>query len=216
MSLIEVLVVVAIIGALAALAVPSIAKMMEARKMRGFAREAANVFEIARSQAVRTGNYQIVFFGPPGTTDPAGTAIESGGQAVPMLILDDGTPATANCHIDNGENIEALRARDAIGWGVTDASTKPPDDKGVVTFTPPHNSGATFADAAGTARNWVIFRPDGVPVGAAATSTTCGTVGDTGTGAGALYFTNGERDYAVTLSPLGAVSIHSWNGVGWK
>jgi len=214
--MIEVLVVVAIIGALAALATPSLSRMMEQRKMRGFAREAANVFEVARSQAVRTGTNRLVFFGPPGTTDPAGTAITANGRPAPMLVLADGSPSTANCHIDGGEETEALSARAGIGWGVTDATSAPADDKGAVTFVPPHNSGATFADAAGNARNWVLFRPDGVPVGVAPTSTTCGTIGATGTGGGALYFTNGEGDYAVTLSPLGAVAVHSWNGTAWK
>jgi hypothetical protein len=32
-----------------------------------------------------------------------------------------------------------------------------------------------------------------------------------GDGGGAVYLTNGQRDYAVVLSPLGAVRVHAWN-----
>ena len=32
-----------------------------------------------------------------------------------------------------------------------------------------------------------------------------------GQGGGAIYVTNGRRDYAVVLSPLGAVRLHAWN-----
>jgi Tfp pilus assembly protein FimT len=60
--LIELAVVLGIIAALASAAVPSIQQMIERRRLQGFARDLGNMFEIARSQAVRTGHYQIVFF----------------------------------------------------------------------------------------------------------------------------------------------------------
>jgi hypothetical protein len=61
----------------------------------------------------------------------------------------------------------------------------------------------------------VLFRPDGIPVGFDPTSTTCGTIGQTGTGGAGLYVTSGGRDYAVTLAPLGGVRVHAWGGAGW-
>ena len=89
--MIEVVVVIGIIAALSAAAIPSIQEMIERRRLQGFARDLSNVFQIARSQAIRTGNNQIAFFGPLGTADPAGTVlIDSDGDTVPMLILEIG------------------------------------------------------------------------------------------------------------------------------
>ncbi len=205
-----------IIAALATAAVPSIQDMIERRRLQGAARNLANMFQIARSQAIRTGNHHIVFFGPPGTTDPAGTVLtDASGTSVPLLILDDGSPATANCHIDGGEDRETIAAQSMIGWGVSEATVKVPTDTGGAAFSPPQTSGTTAADPSNNATNWVLFRPDGIPVGFEPTATTCGTIGDTGTGGAGLYVTSGGRDYAVTLAPLGSTRVHTWGGAGW-
>jgi type II secretory pathway pseudopilin PulG len=215
-SLIELAVVLGMIAALAAAAIPSVQDMLERRRLQGFARDLANVFQIARSQAIRTGNYQIAFFGPLGTADPAGTVlVDSAGATVPMLILDDGPPATANCHIDVSEERETIPLPSQVGFGVSEATAKVPTDAGSAAFSPPQASGTTASDPSNNATNWVLFRPDGIPVGFAPTSTTCGTIGDTGTGGAGLYVTSGGRDYAVTLAPLGGVRVHAWGDAGW-
>jgi type II secretory pathway pseudopilin PulG len=214
--LIELAVVMGIIAALSAAAIPSIQKMIERRRLQGFARDLGNVFQIARSQAIRTGNYQIVFFGPLGTADPAGTVlVDSTGDTVPMLILDDGSPATANCHIDSAESRETIPLPNEIGFGVSEATVKVPTDTGSAAFSPPQASGTTASDPSNNPTNWVLFRPDGIPVGFDPTSTSCGTIGDTGTGGAGLYVTSGGRDYAVTLAPLGSVRVHTWSEAGW-
>ncbi len=215
-GLIEVVVVLGIIGVLAALAIPSIQQMLERRRLQGFARDLANTLQIARGQAIRTGNHQIAFFGPLGTADPAGSVlVNSNAATVPMLILDDGAPATANCHIDAGEAQETIALPNRIEFGVSQASVKVPTDTGAGAFSPPQAGGTTAADPSNNATNWVLFRPDGIPVGFEPTATTCGTIGDTGTGGAGLYITSGGRDYAVTLAPLGSVRVHAWNGAGW-
>ena len=215
-TLIEIAVVMGIIAALAAASIPSIQDMLERRRLQGFARDLGNMFQIARSQAIRTGNYQIAFFGPLGTADPAGTVlVDSSGDPVPMLILDDGSPATANCHIDGGEDRETIPMPNQVGFGVSEASVKVPTDTGTAAFSPPQASGTTASDPSNNATNWVLFRPDGIPVGFDPTSTTCGTIGDTGTGGAGLYVTSGGRDYAVTLAPLGGVRVHTWGAAGW-
>jgi hypothetical protein len=50
-----------------------------------------------------------------------------------------------------------------------------------------------------------------VPVRVQGASGACGTVGTTALGGAAFYLTNGTRDYAVVLSPMGGVRIHVWN-----
>ena len=215
-SLIEIAVVMGIIAALAAAAIPSVQDMLERRRLQGFARDLGNMLQVARSQAIRTGNYQIAFFGPLGTADPAGTVlVDSSGDPVPMLILDDGSPATANCHIDGGEDRETIPLPNQIGFGVSEATVKVPTDTGSAAFSPPQASGTTASDPSNNATNWVLFRPDGIPVGFDPTATTCGTIGDTGTGGAGLYVTSGGRDYAVTLAPLGGVRVHTWGAAGW-
>jgi Tfp pilus assembly protein FimT len=214
--LIEVVVVLAIIAALAVAAIPSIQGMIERRRLQGFARDLGNVFQIARSQAIRTGNNQIVFFGPLGTADPAGTVlVDSTGSSVPMLILDDGSSATANCHIDVSESQETIPLPNQVTFGVSEATVKVPIDTGTAAFSPPQASGTTASGPSNNATNWVLFQADGIPVGFDPTSTTCGTIGDTGTGGAGLYITSGGRDYAVTLAPLGSARVHAWSGGGW-
>jgi type II secretory pathway pseudopilin PulG len=201
---------------LTAAAIPSIQEMVERRRLQGFARDLGNVFQIARSQAIRTGNHQIVFFGPLGIADPAGTVlVDPAGATVPMLLLDDGSPATSNCHIDVSEDRETIPLPNQIEFGVSEATVKVPTDTGSAAFSPPQSSGTTASDPSNNPTNWVLFRPDGIPVGFDPTSTTCGTIGDTGTGGAGLYVTSGGRDYAVTLAPLGSVRVHVWGAGGW-
>jgi type II secretory pathway pseudopilin PulG len=216
-SLIELVVVLGIIAALAATAIPSIQDMLERRRLQGFARDLGNMLQIARSQAIRTGNNHIAYFGPLGSTDgPAGTVlVDSTGATVPMLILDDGSPATANCHIDVAEDRETIPLPDQIGFGVSEATVKVPTDTGTAAFLSPQASGTTASDPSNNATNWVLFRPDGIPVGYEPTAATCGTIGDVGTGGAGLYVTSGGRDYAVTLAPLGGVRVHTFGAAGW-
>ena len=37
-------------------------------------------------------------------------------------------------------------------------------------------------------------------------------MGQLGSGNGAIYITNGSRDYAIVLNPLGGIRVHAWNG----
>ena len=46
--------------------------------------------------------------------------------------------------------------------------------------------------------NFLMFRPDGIPVGFTAACVT----GQIGSGAGGVYVTNANRDYAVVVTPL--------------
>ena len=68
-------------------------------------------------------------------------------------------------------------------------------------------SGSSFATPVGGASTWVAFMTDGRPL---AFDAAC-SMGQLGSGNGAVYLTNGLRDYAVVLNPLGGVRIHAWN-----
>ena len=216
-TLIEIMIVVGIIGVIALLTSIQMGEWFANQRVKAAARDAADAFLLARSEAIRTGDRHIVFFGPQGTTDPAGTVLTgSGGAWAPIVISNDGTPATANCMLDGGESIEELRAGEDWEWGVSRATSAVPDDGGAGLFSAPQSSGGTFSDPSNNLVNWVLFRPDGVPVAFSYAAGACDDIGSTGSSGAALYFTNGERDYAVVLSPLGGVRVHRWAGNGWS
>jgi prepilin-type N-terminal cleavage/methylation domain-containing protein len=218
-TLIEVMTVVGVVGVLAMVAVPRMGEMLSDRQARIVAMEAADLVRLARAEAIRTGEHHVVFFGPPGTTDPNGTAIlHTDGSTAPVLALRDGPPATSNCRIDAGENRQSMGAESGLSWGVSDAGSRAPGDEGAAAFSPPQASGSTFADPASNAVNWVLFRPDGIPVVFTGTGGDCGTLGRTGTGGAAIYITSGRRDYAIVITPIGSVRIHSWpqGGGAWN
>ena len=62
-----------------------------------------------------------------------------------------------------------------------------------------------------------MFQPNGIPVTFVGAVGGCGAIGITGTGGGALYLTNGKRDYGVVLSSLGGARVHAWDVTagGW-
>ena len=71
----------------------------------------------------------------------------------------------------------------------------------------------SFNTPGGLQATWVQFRPDGVPV---AIDNAC-TAGRLGTGGGTIYLWSANRDFAITLSPLGGVRVHVFNAGagGW-
>lgn len=204
-SLIELVVVVVIIGVLVAAGAPLFRSWMSDQRLKQAARGVADAFQIARADAIRTGNNQIVFFWlPPGmTTDPGANPIQdANGQVVPVLILND---TNGNCEFADGDPTRTLAMVPGVTWGVTQATAAAPLDVTGGAFA----TGATFQDPAGNAVNWIAFRPDGIPV---AFDNAC-TFGQTGSGTGGIYVTSGTRDYAITLSALGQSRVHLWEPV---
>ncbi len=212
-TLVEAMIVVAIIGIVAALGAPAMDRFFSDLRARSAARSTADALRIARAEAIRSGSPHIVYFsaaasGDPPATDPAGTALgadpATGGGPFPVLILRDGGVGAPNCLIDAGEVQEGISAQRDVAWGSTlSGGVAAPGDTGLAD----HSSGSSFSTPAGAATTWVSFAPNGVPVGFDAA---CNT-GGVGSGGGAIYLTNGRRDYAVVLSPLGVVRVHIWN-----
>lgn len=196
-SLLEVMVVVAIVGALVAVAGPGLGQFLANQRVKSAARSVADSLQIARAEAIRTGDAHIVYL--LGQPDPAGTL-----PGVPALVIDDGPVAGRNCQIDAGESRSTIPAERGVSWGVTLAGATPaPGDY----LDADPSDGATFRDAAGNTVSWVLFRGDGVPL----TFDAACTLAPIGSGGGAVYVTNGDRDYAVVLSPLGAVRVHAYD-----
>lgn len=210
-SLIEIMVTLGLMTILIAVSLPSVLEWMRNQRVRETSRSLADLLLLARSEAIRTGDQFVLFFGNPGAMDPSGNPIERGGSWVPVLLIDDGPPDTANCSIDAGEIREAIEPVEGLSWGTALANAAVPTDEGGAPFgSPTPWDGATFTDPANAKVNWVMFRPDGVPVAFSGAMGSCGTVGDLGTGGGAFYLTNGERDLSVVLTPLGGVRLHRW------
>lgn len=210
-TLIEAVIVVAIIGIVSAMTLPNVSRYMENTRGRAVAKSVADAFNVARAQAIRTGNNHVVFFSVGGAGDTAANALQRpDGTPVPILVLNDGAPGSANqnCEIDPGEELITFDAQDGVGWGFNApaASQTPPDEQ--LANIPA--AGSSFRTPAGAVTTWVQFRPDGVPV---AIDNAC-VAGRLGTGGGTIYLWTANRDFAITLSPLGGVRVHTWNPMG--
>lgn len=219
-TLIEIVIVVVIVGVMTAVAAPSLRFMQSDQALRAGARGVGDAFMLARAQAIRTGNNLIVVFqSASGSPPPA--QLQS---ANIMDIIDDGVAASADCSITTASEVIWTLAPDdnGLSWGTTAAlagTTAVPTDLG---FAPGNsNQGSTFTDATVSAAtfdvskfaSWVVFQPDGIP--RLMTPGDCANLGAVGQGGGGIYLTNGRRDYAVILSPLGTVRVHYWNGAAW-
>jgi type IV fimbrial biogenesis protein FimT len=211
-TLVEIAIVVAIIALIAAVALPSWLRFQRDNQLRAAARGVANAFSFARARALASGNQVVVAFAvdPGNPSDACGNALEDAqGNPVPVLVFDDGAPAAGNCCLDAGELLRSERAVPGVSWGVSFAAAPAPADAGGGPFT----SGSSFQDTNGNDAAWVLFRPDGIPV---ALNAAC-NLGGTGSGAGAVYLSNANRDYAVVLNPLGTSHVERYerDGARW-
>jgi prepilin-type N-terminal cleavage/methylation domain-containing protein len=193
-TLIELAVVLAVIAAMAALSAPVGSRWAENQRLAGSIRDIEAAFNYARSEAIRTGNIHLVFL----MEDADGNDLDP-----PVLVVDDGRPGASqqNCEFDTGEPTKSFDLETGVSFGVSHATAKVGTDPGAGSL-----GASTFEDAGGNAASWVLFRPEGYPL---AFSSDC-SVGAVGSGGGGIYLTNGARDVAVTLTPLGSARVHSW------
>ena len=213
-TLVEAAIVIAIIGIVSALTLPNVSRYMETSNGRAAAKSVADAFNLARAQAIRTGNNHVVFFATVSARDTAGNQLQDhDGDLVPILVLNDGRPGSTdqNCVIDASEEKTTFPAVQGVGWGRNTAPSGSPAPDEAQPSIPA--SGSSFQMPGGSLTSWVQFRPDGVPV---AIDSAC-SPGQLGTGGGTIYLWTENRDYAITLSPLGGVRVHVWdeNAGGW-
>lgn len=208
-TLLELMVALALIGILAAFAVPSWQQMQRDNRLKGVARNVANALLYARAQAVLSERVHVVYFATGAGTDVCGNPlVDDQGNPVPVLVLDDGAlgDPLQNCCIDAGEAIFTEPAVPGVAWGTSFAGAPVPSDLGLGDFA----TGSSFADPFGAQTSWVMFRPDGIPV---AFTAAC-AAGPMGSARGGVYVTNEapfqNRDYAVVLSPLGTAKVHGF------
>jgi prepilin-type N-terminal cleavage/methylation domain-containing protein len=204
-SLIELAITLAIVAVVVALAIPSMSRWAENERLSASVRTVDGALGFARSEAIRTGNVHLVFVG----TDTGGNPLVGpNGDTVDVLVVDDGQPGTAgqNCQADAGEASLGVGLERDVLFGVTAAGGPVPTDPGLAAIT----SGTTFADPGNNPATWLLFRPDGPPLRFTAACVT----GAVGSGGGGVYLTNGGRDKAIVLTPLGSTRTHSWNPSG--
>jgi len=204
-TLIEMMVVAGIAGVMIAIAVPSIQQWGVNQRASAGIRSIAGALMRARHEAIRTGNNHLVFFQQDTVPNPL---VDSEGAPVVVAVINDDQPGSTNqnCKIDTDETIAVVYPEDGLNWGVTHATTRVPTDAGTGAI----GTGSSFTKPDASAATWLLFRPDGTPVAFAPDCTTAGI----GSGAGAVYITNGTRDYAAVLMPLGAIRVHTWNRNG--
>jgi prepilin-type N-terminal cleavage/methylation domain-containing protein len=204
-TLVELVIVLALIGIGIGIVAANLSSYAENQRAGTSARAVADAFSLARAEAIRTGNQFIVAFD-----------IEAGlgGISSDIVIVKDGTPAAADCEIDAGEVVETVSLERGVRWGTDPGLSNgapAPDDAG---GSGNQAGGSSFQDAHSPPADasWVMFAPDGMPHlftedGAAP----CDEVSPVGDAGGAIYLTNGSRDYAVVLSALGIARLHRWN-----
>jgi len=205
MTLLELVVVLAMIGALLAFAGSTVSGWSKDQRAATSARSVADAFNLARAEAIRTGsNFIVAFRIEPGL----------GGVTSDIVIANDGPPGTSDCTIAASEIVESASLEQDVRFGTSPGlsnGTAAPNDSGASG----HQSiGSSFTDGTNpaAAASWVMFFADGLPrrftdPGAPP----CTAIGPVGAGGGAIYVTNGRRDYAVVLSPLGVSRVHRWN-----
>ncbi len=215
-TLLELVVVLAIIGVFSLISMTLMEGGLEDSRAKAAVRDFADLFMLARSEAIRTGDNHLVFFEKDAQDQPLTSAT---GRAAAAVVIRD---ANENGKIDTGDSNIASVLVDNTGslqWGATfagPAALKAPNDNVVATFpaTSADFTCCTLTEPDDDPARWVMFQPDGIP---RSFSIDAFATGDLSSGGGAVYVTSSERDFAVVLTPLGTVRVHAHpkGGTAW-
>jgi type IV fimbrial biogenesis protein FimT len=191
-TLIEIMIVLAMVAVLAAVAVPSFSEWQQRQDARTLVHRLSGALGKARSSAVREGNNYLVLFDTP-----------AAGQ---VRIVDDDN---SDWQITSGETVQDVDVLgdlddDVSRYGAVSgppAAIAVPEDGGGTL-----SGGTSFPIDAATSAPGVGFTAQGVPL--PLPSTVGGPPGNVGQGAGSYYVTDNDSVvYAVTLLPLGGTRV---------
>jgi Tfp pilus assembly protein FimT len=205
LSLIELVVVLVVVSAMVATATVGISEWARDQRIKASARAVSDAFMLARAEAIRTGSSHLVVFGQGALTN----------ADADIVIVNDDRPDLADCSIATSEIVHRDALERGVTWGTTATlagTTIAPGDQGLAVGNT--QNGSSFTTAAldpNTPASWVVFQPDGVPLLFSTNGSSCTQLGIRGEGGGAIYVTNGRRDYAIVLAPLGTSRVLGWN-----
>jgi prepilin-type N-terminal cleavage/methylation domain-containing protein len=205
LTLIELVVVLAVISALIATATLGISGWAQNQRLKTSARAVSDAFMLGRAEAIRSGNSHLVVFGLG----------ELNNTYADIVIVNDDRPDLADCSIASSEIVHRVNLENGVTWGTTASlagTTVAPSDQGLAVGNTQY--GSSFTTAAldpNTPASWVIFQPDGVPLLFSTDGSDCTQIGLRGEGGGGIYVTNARRDYAIVLTPLGTSRVLGWN-----
>ena len=230
MTMIEIAVVLAILAILVSGGAFALNSYAVAARVKADARAVADLLQLGRGEAIRTGINHIAFIG-----------IDSVGA---NLILDDGitqvwasliSDQNGNGAIDPGETVHYViqpPAGTGIVYGRSVGRPLVPSNTGAMMGDPfagtPQegtvaevNSPANFRHPtdATAVNSWVLFMPDGTPRSVNPDGGGGVNIGTIGSGDGGIYVTNNTtREYAIVMAPLGTVRAFVWDTVNlqWR
>jgi type II secretory pathway pseudopilin PulG len=205
MSLIELVVVLAVVSAMVPAATFGISDWAKDQRVKASARAVSDAFMLGRAEAIRTGDNHLVVFG-------LGALANADAD---IVIVNDDRPDIADCSIASSEIVHRVNLERDVTWGTTASlagTTVAPDDRGLAVGNTQY--GSSFTTAAldpNTPASWVLFQPDGIPLLFTTNGSNCSQMGLRGEGGGGIYVTNGRRDYSIVLTPLGTSRVLAWN-----
>ena len=225
-SLIEMVIVLSILGVLLSMGVMSFSEWSQRQRLSNTSQELAQLLFVGRGEAIRKGVNHIAFFG----VDDSGSSLMASDGTTPLaaILIED---SNGNLSPDAGEQRMSipLSSLSGIEWGRVEASSLVPNANGSLVGDPfagtavegsseESASPANFrhpADASAV-QSWVLLAPDGTP--RAIDSSGATTIAQVGSGDGAIYLNDGERDHAVVISALGSLRSYRWDrsDASWK
>lgn len=178
-SLMELLVVLAVIGVMAAIAIPMSGNSIRYIKISGDAKDLSNAIAVTKMRAAAKFTQARLYVDVSGET---------------YYVQTCNTPATSPCPSWTSETGSTGQLASTVSFGYGPATTPPPNTQTTIAQSPQclDNSGTAVANT-----SCVLFNSRGLPV-----DSTGGP-----TGAYAIYITDSSAIYGVTVAATGFIRV---------